>query len=438
MGKGSILFVGDVHLGRRPARVPGSGLAGLTLDDLSPRAALGAVVSEARARDVDAVVFLGDVVDGEDAFLEVYGQLLSAVRELARAGIAVLGVAGNHDVRALPRLADEIGEFRLLGRGGRWEETTVAHAGTPFVRLVGWSFPRSRVEESPLATFPSLTQSALPTLGVLHADLDVSGSPYAPVSRRDLVAKGLDGWLLGHVHVPSWDALVAARPVGYLGSLTALDPTERGVHGPWLATFAPGAAPRLEQLPLAPLAWRALDLDVSECAATREDLEAACVRGLRESAEREDVALGSARAVGVRLRLVGRHAQHRELAAAAQRLAERADELRPEHDGRAWFVEGVVDATRAALDLAALARADDLPGLLARRVLALESDDARERESVGELVRAARAELRALASGRPWSGLAPEDPGESETRAELAQAARDALDELLQGSGERA
>jgi len=438
MSAGSILFVGDVHLGRRPARVPASPAAGLTLDDLSPRAALDAVVREARTRDVDAVVFLGDVVDGEDAFLEVYGQLLTAVRELSRAGIAVLGVAGNHDVRALPRLADEIEGFRLLGRGGRWEQADVARAGTPFVRLVGWSFPRSRVEESPLASFPALATSALPTLGVLHADLDVSGSPYAPVARRDLLAKGLDAWLLGHVHVPSWQALAEPRPVGYLGSLTALDPTEQGVHGPWLATFEPGRAPRLEQLALAPLAWRALELDVSACAATLEELESACVRGLRECAEREASALGAARAVGVRLRLVGRHAQHRELATAARRLVERAGELRPEHDGRAWFVEGLVDDTRAALDLAALARADDLPGLLARRVLELESDAADARERSSGLVRAARAELRALASNRTWAGLAPDEPSDAETRALLAQAARATLDELLGTAGGRA
>src|SRR5688572_2314136 len=100
MPSGSILFVGDVHLGRRPARVPSLAAAGLGIDDLSPRAALAAVVREARERDVDAVVFLGDVVDGEDNYLEAYGPLARGVRELVEAGVAVLAVAGNHDVRA--------------------------------------------------------------------------------------------------------------------------------------------------------------------------------------------------------------------------------------------------------------------------------------------------------------------------------------------------
>jgi DNA repair exonuclease SbcCD nuclease subunit len=435
MPSGSILFVGDVHLGRRPARVPSLAPSGPKVEDLSPRAALAAVVREARARRVDAVVFLGDVVDGEENYLEAYGPLARAVRELVDGGIAVSAVAGNHDVRALPRLADEIEAFRLIGRGGRWESALVARAGVPFARLVGWSFPRSRVEESPLADFPALEASALPTLGVLHADLDASGGAYAPVARRDLVAAGLDGWLLGHVHAPSWEALAQARPIGYLGSLSALDPTEQGVHGPWLLTFESGRAPALEQIALAPLAWRAVELDVSQLPAATPELEGAAVRALRQAAEREEPRLGAARAVGVRLRLIGRHARHRELAAAARRLHEQRAELRPEHGGRAWFVESVTDDTHAAHDLRALARLDDLPGHLARRVLALESQDESATAATEALVREARARLRELGSTRPWSALAAVDPGEADVRASLAQAARAALDELLEPAG---
>jgi DNA repair exonuclease SbcCD nuclease subunit len=433
MPSGSILFVGDVHLGRLPSRVPA--LDGLALADLSPRAALAAVVREARARDVDALVVLGDVVDGEESYLEAYGPLAGAVRELVEHGIAVLAVAGNHDVRALPRLADEIDAFHLLGRGGRWEDAVVARAGQPFARLWGWSFPRARVEDSPLATFAPQAPAGLQALGVLHCDLDASGSRYAPVARRDLAAAGLDGWMLGHVHAPSWEALAGPRPIGYLGSLTALDPSERGVHGPWLARFDGGRAPVFEQLALAPLAWRQLEVDVSALGPALADLEGAAVRALRDAAQLEAPRLGAARAVGVRLRLVGRHARHRELADAAVRLDAQVDQLRPPpFDGRAWFVESVVDATQAARDLAALAAGDDVPGLLARRVLALEAGAA----SVDDLVRRTREGLRELASSRPWAVLQHADASEETTRALLARAAREALDAVLEPAEERA
>ena len=156
MGRGELLCVGDVHLGRRPGRVP-TDLEGIEPRRLTPRAAFEAVVEEALAREVRAVLFAGDVVDAEDHFLEAYSVLEDGVRRLAQAGIEAIAVAGNHDVRALPRLADEVDGFRLLGRGGRWEQHLLRdNSGEPLARLVGWSFPRARVIDSPLEGLPAI------------------------------------------------------------------------------------------------------------------------------------------------------------------------------------------------------------------------------------------------------------------------------------------
>jgi DNA repair exonuclease SbcCD nuclease subunit len=266
MGRGELLCVGDVHLGRRPGRVP-TDLEGIEPRQLTPRAAFEAVVEEALAREVRAVLFAGDVVDAEDHFLEAYSVLEDGVRRLAQAGIEAIAVAGNHDVRALPRLADEVDGFRLLGRGGRWEQHLLRdNSGEPLARLVGWSFPRARVIDSPLEGLPALSleqRTDVPTLALLHCDLDQHGGAYAPVMRRDLEAvEAVDAWLLGHIHAPSHEALASPRPIGYLGSLCGLDPSETGVHGPWRLTVEGGRAFELEQLPLAPLAWAAVDVQV--------------------------------------------------------------------------------------------------------------------------------------------------------------------------------
>lgn len=42
------------------------------------------------------------------------------------------------------------------------------------------------------------------TLGILHADLDVPDSPYAPVTRAELASTNVALWLLGHVHKPDF------------------------------------------------------------------------------------------------------------------------------------------------------------------------------------------------------------------------------------------
>ncbi len=429
MGKTKLLFVGDVHLGRRPGRVPAEHALAT-----GPRAAFKAVVEEAISRRVRAVVFLGDVVDSEDHFLEAYSALERGLRRLIEgAGVEVYAVAGNHDVRALPKLADEVPGFHLLGREGRWEEHVLDDAdGNPAARLVAWSFPRRRVDRSPLDAFPGIeTRTDIPTIGLLHADLDAHTSTYAPVPRRDLEAvTAVDAWLLGHVHAPSHAALTETRPVGYLGSLVGLRPTETGAHGPWELTLDGGTGFHLQQLAIAPLVWARIDVPVEDIEAA-DDLDVALAAALRDHATHHGAELGTARVVGCRLRLVGSSARHRELAARAARLDVR--ELRLERDGRHYFVDRLVDAARPALDLEGLARGEDPPGLLAGKLLALERG-----EPAGDgLVRKARERLRRLGERPPWGILDAEPPTEEAVRVRLRRAGERALEELLVQRRER-
>lgn len=432
MGLHELLCVGDVHLGRRPGRVP-EDLGGIEARALAPRAAFEAVVEEALAREVRAVLFVGDVVDAEDHFLEAYSVLEEGLGRLARAGIEAIAVAGNHDVRALPRLADEVEGFRLLGRGGRWEQHLLRGAdGAPLARLVGWSFPRAQVTSSPLEELPALAlerRTDVPTLALLHCDLDQHGGTYAPVMRRDLEAvEAVDAWLLGHVHAPSWEALARPRPVGYLGSLCGLDPSETGVHGPWRLTLEGGRAFALEQLPLAPLAWAAIDVPVDGLE-DPEGLDALLTRALRDHAGREEARLGAARAVGCRLRMVGRSPVHHALLRRARALAGSGAlaELRTRLEGRLYFVDKLVDQSRPALALEELARTSDPPGLLARKLLALE-----RHEPEGEsLVREARRRMEELSERKPWSSLGSGAPAADAVRAHLLRAGEQALEELL-------
>lgn len=426
----TFLLVGDVHLGRRPGRVPADlERAGVDPLYLSPRAAFEAVVSEALERGDRAVLLLGDVVDDADHFLEAYSVLERGVRRLAQAGVEVVAVAGNHDVRALPRLADELEGFRLLGRGGRWEEHLLAGSdGAPRARLIGWSFPRQKVTESPLEGLRALDlarRADVPTLGLLHCDLDTRSGRYAPVLRRDLEAvQEVDGWLLGHVHKPSREDLVADRPIGYLGSLVGLDPSETGVHGPWRLTLEEGRAFRLEQLPLAPLAWLEADVHIDDLL-DAEGLEPALVSRLRLLAEEQGELLGAARAVGCRLRLVGRNRAHRALAVRAAALA--LDGLRLQLDGRVWFVDKLLDDARAALDLEELARSGDPPGLLARKLLALE----RGEPDAAPLVREMAQRARRLLDRRPWTVLEGAPLDDERVRQRLVRAGEQALETLL-------
>ena len=304
-----LLCVGDVHLGRQPARLPAELADEIRASELGPGAAWRLTVDLALRDEVDAVLLAGDVVEQEDDFYEAYGDLRRGVDRLAAAGVRVLAVSGNHDVQVLPRLADAVPGFQLLGRSGVWEVERVAGRDGRSVQVLGWSFPERRVSTSPFAAhaLPALDPAAGPVVGLLHCDRDAAGSPYAPVRSAELADAPADAWLLGHIHKP--DRLAPPRPIGYLGSLTGLDPGEAGPRGPWRLEYT-GPEIALEHLPLAPLRWEEVEvtLDGIESA---EDAHALAVSALDTLHERLATERFRPRAVGCRLRFTGRTAHRR-------------------------------------------------------------------------------------------------------------------------------
>jgi exonuclease SbcD len=431
-----LLGIGDVHLGTRPAGLP----ADLDIDPrlLTPEAALAAAVERAIAESVAAVLFAGDVVESTNARFEAIRPLEAAVKRLVDAGIPVFGVVGNHDVEALPRLARLIDGFRLLGEGGRWESALVEASGGPAVEIVGWSFPERQVRTSPLAELIRNPLEArhpgLPRIGVLHGDLDASGGPYAPFSHRELESAGLDAWLLGHIHKPSLGSVASdGRPRGYLGSLMGLDPTETGARGPWLLRIEDGGRVAVEHLPMAPLRWERLDLEVGKDERA-EDLGDRLLdeierlsRGVQQSGAAPTV-------IGVRVRLRGA-SRHYEEIRRWLRQGE-ASAIRRVVDRTLVFVDKLSDELTLAVDLVELAKGGDPPALLARTLLAL-----RERgDAARAIVDGARASLRDLAEAGRWTPLAAlrgaEDPlGDGALATTLEQAAHEALHALLAQRG---
>jgi DNA repair exonuclease SbcCD nuclease subunit len=400
-----LLAIGDVHLGTRPASVPEEATDwGVDLQRLTPAAGLEAAVRLAIDEQVDAVVFAGDVVESTNARYEAVRYLEAAVRELLAAGIDVLGVVGNHDVEALPRLARLIPGFRLLGEGGQWQSVVVERAGQPICEIVGWSFPQRQVTSSPVTqliggALPPRTPG-VPRIGVMHCDLDASGGPYAPVATRELAQTGIDTWLLGHIHKPSLGEPRADYPnlrAGYLGSLVGLHPNEVGDRGPWLVELSAGAT-SLVHVPNAPLRWEALELPV-EPDQGPEDLGDLLLERV-ESRIREIHSRGiEPAALGLRIRLTGKTARYREVDDWVE--SGRWREISRSVAGTTAFVNKVSNATELARDLQELAKGDEPPGLLARKLLLLEGAG----EDRDALIAGARAKLREVAEAASFSPL---------------------------------
>lgn len=420
----NLLAVGDIHLGRQPSRLPEE-LAG-DAAELSPTAAWHRLVDYAIESGVDVVALAGDVVEREDDFYEAYRELSRGVEELSSAGIKIVGVAGNHDFHVLPRLADQLPNFRLIGRGGEWQVVPLEADGET-IRLHGWSFRQNRVLSSPLEG-ADFEKGPTVDLGLLHCNLDAPGSPYAPVSAAELERTGLDGWLLGHIHKPH--ALNPENPTGYLGCISGMDPGEPGDHGPWLFTIEGGQIREIEQWVLAPLRWESMELNLTGL----DRAEEARDRLLTWVRQRDEVLAGLQLppiAVGLRVRLTGRTALGRS---AKEQLDQDAESVI--YDGSAYtryFIERCVSETRPEIPLEALAERPGPPGLLARRLRLLDQPDSDETR---QLIDNARFRLELKRKDARWKALNTEPLDDATVIDWLRRSGTRLLEDMLEQQNE--
>jgi DNA repair exonuclease SbcCD nuclease subunit len=270
-------------------------------------------------------------------------------------------------------------------------------------------------------------------LGLLHADLDAFGSDYAPVRSSELAGTGYRGWFLGHVHKPG-EVAEDGTPF-YLGSVTGLNPGETGLHGPVLVEVNGPGSLTAKRLPLAPLRWEHLDVDCTGLEDPVAQLERHLLGHLVGFHRDHEAELGEVRALGVRVTLTGRVTDP----ATVERSLRDLGVLNTALGDTVLFVQKITNRLTARIDLEQVAQRSDPPGLLARRVLALERHPGDipgvpDRSAlVSELLTEARRHLVRVDSNPAFKDLVPvtRAPTETEIRTSLLQAARLALAEML-------
>jgi DNA repair exonuclease SbcCD nuclease subunit len=379
---------------------------------------------------VDVLALSGDVVDQSNKFYEAIGPLERGLRALRDAGVVTVAVAGNHDYDVLPQVARSVGDgsFRLIGAGGDWERVTITSVSGEKLHVDGWSFPAEHVRESPLDSYTFRPDGDTPILGLLHADLDVPRSSYAPVSLADLQTRPVTLWLLGHIHVPRLTSSRHGAPVLYPGSPQPMDPGEPGVHGAWLVELRPLAPAEPRLIPLASVRYDAPRIDVTG-AASIADLRALVSDQLRSSIRTLVEESGARlRALSLRPTITGSTALHREI---EREVAKLRDDFEWRGGDTSAFIDAVSFQTRPARDLDALARGDDAVALLARLALALSSG-AHDAESA-PVLDGARDVATTLLGAKQYRYIEDErDSFEDDAlRSLAAQQSLSLLDELL-------
>lgn len=423
MASVEVLCVADIHIGRRPSRLPNR----FDPADYSPRTIWANLAESAVTQGVDAVVVAGDLVDQENRYAEAFGAVESVSTTLAEASIPLVAVAGNHDADVLPDLAEAIDNLQLLGRDGSWERTALTDdEGEPNLHVDGWSFPGRYYHENPLDTY-DLVDEGVPSLGVVHAD--VSGEDqYAPVAVDDLATSGNSAWVLGHLHVPG--PRHENPPVLYPGSLQPLDPSETGGHGAWLVSVETDGTVETESLRSATLQYEEVVVS-TEPDQGFHDIVDATHEQLRETATKCGP---ETELLAVTVTLSGRTDAHTDLRSRRGEL----EQIELTDGGTAVRVIDVTVDTKPSINLADRAGDDDPVGYLAGLLRAL--DDEEPLDPYRDVIEAAHTSVRETHDSNAYRELKSHDetytrPTEAETKEVLRRQARQLVDVFVEQQG---
>ncbi len=411
-----LLAAADIHIGRRPTQVD-SGSA----EAFSTAQAWAKLVQCAIEQKVAAVLLAGDIVDEQNKFFEALGPFEAGLKELATAQIPVLAVAGNHDFDVLADIADAVKDdnFRLIGRGGNWECFPLRQDGKVVMQIVGWSFPRPHVAQSPLLSFSPVKlkfDPTLPVVGLLHADLDAAAGNYAPVTRNEFAATEIPLWILGHLHNAFYHTSTdGISNLLYPGSLQGLDPGpgETGQHGPWIITLQDGQATP-DFLPLAGLVYDDLEIGLDQVGNSSEVRQnaAAAVKDKIEELQGQNKDLER---VFLRLHVNGRCNLS---ATEVHDCLKDAEETGLEVGAVQVQLQLQDIELRPVLDLEQLADEQTLPGELARLIQELEAGTEVENPAATELLSEMMDAIREIRSSAAFALLndslqQPVEPGET-------------------------
>jgi DNA repair exonuclease SbcCD nuclease subunit len=252
---------------------------------------------------VDFILIAGDLYDGD--WKDYNTGLFFAARmgRLAKAGIKVFIVSGNHDAASRTTKAMPLPDNVTLFSPKKPQSVKLDDFG---VIIHGQSYSFRAVTDNLASQYPQ-NDSNYFNIGLLHTSLTgrEGHENYAPCTLDDLKSKGYDYWALGHVHKRE---IVSEDPwIVFPGNIQGRHIKETGAKGATIVTVEDGRIAEVEERELDVLRWATCQVDLSECETSDMVYDA-----VRQGFEQElDQANG--KTLALRLVLTGRCPVHAQL-----------------------------------------------------------------------------------------------------------------------------
>ncbi|MFO8089272.1 MAG: DNA repair exonuclease [Desulfatiglandaceae bacterium] len=354
------IHAADVHLD--------SPLRGLSRYESAPveslrnacRKAFENLVDSAVEEQVAFVLLAGDLYDGDWKDYSTGIFLSRQMGRLAKHGIPVYAVAGNHDAaNRMTKALDTPGNMKMFS-SSKMETVKLDACG---VAIHGRSFGTQHVDTNLAAEFGP-AEKGLFNIGLLHTSLDgrEGHARYAPCTPEDLRSKGYQYWALGHVHKQE---VVSEDPyIIFPGCIQGRHIRETGAKGCVLVTVEDGCVKEIEKCPLDVLRWVNCIVDLTDVSDMTEVLDLARISISDERASADG------RPIAMRIRFQGATSISNELYAYPVRFEQRIKALGAETVGDDLWIEKIQIGTVSKLDLKAMLADGGAFGKLLEDILA--------------------------------------------------------------------
>lgn len=221
--------------------------------------ALKKITNAAIEKNVDFVIFAGDLFDGEDRSLKAQSFLRKELQKLETKGIPVFIIHGNHDHLSGDWIHLELPNNVYVFTDKVEAKAIQTNAGV-VVNLYGFSYPKRHVYERKIAEYQKVGQADF-HIGILHGNEEGESDHgnYAPFHIKELLEKDFDYWALGHIHKRK--LLSEAPPILYPGNIQGRNKKEKGKKGCYFVTISE-LQPHLEFLETSDVTWEETVVDL--------------------------------------------------------------------------------------------------------------------------------------------------------------------------------
>lgn len=267
------------------------------------RRAFDNLIDLAIEEEVDFILIAGDLYDGDWKDYNTGLFFASRMGRLARAGIKVFIVSGNHDAASQITKAMPLPDNVTLFSPRKPQSVKLDDFG---VIIHGQSYSFRAVTDNLASQYPQ-NDSSYFNIGLLHTSLTgrEGHEDYAPCTLDELKSKGYDYWALGHVHKRE---IVSVDPwIVFPGNIQGRHIKETGAKGATLVIVEDRRIIEVKERELDVLRWATCQVDLSECETSDMVYDA-----VRQGFEQElDQANG--KTLAMRLVLTGRCPVHARL-----------------------------------------------------------------------------------------------------------------------------